>query len=349
MSSYSKFTYKWQFQPYKAWKGPSRVEAVPGNARPITNGSWILNQPDGQPDVDGNAFLPRPIKHWRRQLQSDPIRGGSRAKNIHEAFQPGATIYLGGKVGETNDCCDPENGTGYNIVANISTLKNNNFCSSGSCVYTLTAEDVENGWNGPIGKKICCNPEANVIKPATTILSKKYYTGTKAYLKSRCKLYDQKQTNNPIPGIQYYKEDGKLLYPNNSPTGPQNFLTQNCANNCSSSTQPITIYKPNNRPFKQQGATDSSNRTNKLRYDTVKTAGSSLATNFGQSAANAGSYLINYNTPYFVKSNYQTCKNNYYSRNGNHTKCFLTPTGNLNHTGQRITMITPRLYSQYSN
>ena len=76
MSSYSKFTYKWQFQPYKVWKGPSRVEAVPGNARPITNGSWILNQPDGQPVVDGNAFLPRPIKHWRRQLQSDPIRGG---------------------------------------------------------------------------------------------------------------------------------------------------------------------------------------------------------------------------------------------------------------------------------
>ena len=168
-------------------------------------------------------------------------------------------------------------------------------------------------------------------------------------MKSRCKLYDQKQTNNPIPGIQYYEADGTPLYPNNSPTGPQNFLTQNCANNCSSATQPTTIYKPNNRPFKQQGATDSSNRTNKLRYDTVKTAASSLAADFGQSAANAGSYLINYNAPYFVKSNYQKCSNYYYKRNGNHTKCFLTPTGNLNHTGQRITMITPRLYPQYSN
>jgi len=223
MSNYTKFTYKWQDQPYKPWKGPSNVEAVPGNARPITNGSWILNQPNGQPDIDGNAFLPRPIKHWRRQLQSDPVRGGSQPKNIHEAFQPGATIYLGGNLEEPSNCCDASSGTGYKIISNISTLKNNKFCSSEPCAYTVTAENVADGWNGPIGKKICCNPVANVIKPATTILSKKYYTGTKAYLKSRCKLYDQKQTNNPIPGIQYYDPDGGLLYPNNSPTGPQNF------------------------------------------------------------------------------------------------------------------------------
>ena len=105
---------------YKSWKGPSRVEAVPGNARPITNGAWILEKIDTQSNIDGNAFLPRPIRHWRRQLQNDPIRGGSAPKNIREAFQPGATIYLGGKVGETNDCCVPENKTGYNIIANIS-------------------------------------------------------------------------------------------------------------------------------------------------------------------------------------------------------------------------------------
>jgi len=68
MSGYNKFTYKWQPQQYISWKGYSRTEAVPGNARPLTNGTWILNQPDGMNQTDGNAFLPRPIKHWRRQL-----------------------------------------------------------------------------------------------------------------------------------------------------------------------------------------------------------------------------------------------------------------------------------------
>jgi len=87
------------------------------------------------------------------------------------------------------------------------------------------------------------------------------------------------------------------LYPNDEPLGPQTFLIPDCVTLCKE-IQPVTIYKPNNRTFSTQGVTDSSNRTNKLRYDTVKSAAASLKDVFGQSAANAGKYLINYTTHY---------------------------------------------------
>ena len=291
MSSQSTYTYNWQFQKYVPWKGVSRNEAVPGNARPITNGSWILNQEE-QSGEDGNAFLPRPIKHWRRQLNPDKIRGGSSGTVIREVFQPGGTVYLGDNLNKERSCCDNENSLGFKIVSHISVNKNLN----------------------------CCKASPTVIKPATTILSKKYYTDTKAYLKSRCLLYDQKQMTNPKPGVDYYSSEGDLLYPTNSPDGPQVYLTQNCETNCNLNNQPVTIYKPNNRKFATQGAVDSSTRLDRLKLDTVNKSGASLRTVFGDSAAQAGSYKANGDTPYYIKSNYQPCV--HFHRKGHHARCF---------------------------
>jgi len=291
MSHQSTYTYNWQFQKYVPWKGVSRNEAVPGNARPITNGSWILEQGEQQAE-DGNAFLPRPIKHWRRQLNPDKVRGGCSGTVIREVFQPGGTVYLGGKANEENNCCNNEDKIGFKLVSDISINKNLD----------------------------CCKATPVVIKPATTLLSKKYYTTTKAYLKSRCVLYNQKQMINPKPGVDYYGEDGDLLYPNNSPNGPQVFLTQNCETNCNENNQPVTIYKPNNRKFANQGAVDSSTRLDRLKLDTVNKSGASLRGVFGDSAAQAGAYKANGDTPYFIKSKYQPCF--HIHRTGHHAKCF---------------------------
>ena len=419
----NKTTYMWQSQKFISWKGVSRREAVHGNARPITNGSWKNEQPDVSGNVineDGNAFKSRPIKHWRKQLVPDENRGGTKSKLIDDTSKPGGTIYLGGTVNEENTCCNKEVSTaqrGYAIVAPISINKNNIICNAMPCSYIVTAEDIENGWNGPIGKKICCTPETSVIKSATTILSKKYYTDSRSYLKSRAKLYEQKLSTHPKNGIQYYSSNGKLLYPNDEVDGPQTFLTGSYVNSYYSSihmaegaaavaaaradadaavaaaradadavvaaaraeadaaveaaivrsesvpevtairdagaaavaaaladgaavvaavrangvtavtaamdagdaavtaaraeivaaelsSKPTTIYKPNNRQYGVQGGVSSSTRIEKLKRDTVQTNASSFRAFFGEAAANAGSYKLNGNAPYFIKNKY---------------------------------------------
>ena len=40
--------------------------------------------------------------------------------------------------------------------------------------------------------------DLKLVKPASTIISKKYYSDRKAYLQSRCLLYDQKLSGNKI-------------------------------------------------------------------------------------------------------------------------------------------------------
>jgi hypothetical protein len=330
----------WQLQPYKTDKGISRIETAPSNARPLTNGNWDNNQFNDA--LDGNAFLPRPIKHWRKQLQTDPTRGGSKSKNIVEVSQPGGTTFLNAPVNVERECCDLSDVT-TKVISYINIEKNNKICNPASnCSYTVTAEDVESGWNGPIGKKICCNPEKNVIKRGTTILSKKYYTDSKAYLRSRNKLYDQKLTNLPYPGVNYYNSEGEWLYPDNSPLGPQVFSTGECPQSACGGSKQITIFKPNNRPFKVQGAVSSSTRLEKLKLDTVNTSGSSLTRAYGKSAAKAASYYLNGTTPYLIK--YKIGKCEHYHRNGNFTKCFHTNTSNTFTNNRRITTISPYMY-----
>lgn len=281
--------YRWKTKKNIEWKGFSRSEAVPMNARPLTNGSWILNQNtdivSSTPGVDGNAFLPRPIKHWRKQLTVDPAVGGTRSKLINLSA-PSSSIYLGNN--NNSECCG---GNGSSIISTIET-KNN----------------------------ICCEKNPTVIKSARTILSKKYYTDSRAYLRSRCKLYEQKLSTTRIPGNTYFDASGNELYPNNSDTGPQNYLMRNCANTCDINNQPTTIYKPNNRNFSTQGAVTSSARLVKLKYDTVNKNGASFNSAYGQAAANAGKYSENGNAPYFIKS--KISEPQIFYKKGTKVKCF---------------------------
>lgn len=330
--------YMWQLQEYKKDKGVSRIEITPSNARPLTNGVWNNNEANNT--KDGNAFLPRPIKIWRKQLQPDLIRGGSKLKFIVEPSQPGGTIYLNGNVDEKKECCQINNIT-TKLASNITIEKNNKYCNNSNCSYTVTAQNVNDGWNGPIGKKICCSPEYNIIKPATTLLSKKYYTDSRAYLRSRNKLYNQKLTNLPYPGVSY-TENGKVLYPNNEPLGPQVFSTGECPEGACDSLPQITIFKPSNREFKVQGAVSSSTRLEKLKLDTVKKSANSFSTPYGKSAANAGAYYLNGNTPYLVKDKIGKCE--HYHRNGNFTKCFHTNSSSTFTNNRRITTISPYMY-----
>jgi hypothetical protein len=95
-----------------------------------------------------------------------------------------------------------------------------------------------------------CTP---ITRSASTIINKNYSWNNKQYLQRRCKTFDQNQTLgkklDEFEGYEYYGASCTK-----DPFG----------NAC----KPI-VYKPNNKPFKQQGGVSSSSRIAKLKYDTI--------------------------------------------------------------------------------
>ena len=183
-----------------------------------------------------------------------------------------------------------------------------------------------------------CNPESRVIKSSITILNQNYYTGTHAYLQSRCKTFKQKSiTLKNKPEVEYINSSGKAKQPTNSPTGSQVFKPGDCRCSCSDIScvcfipcSNTTIYKPNNSPFTQQGAVSGSTRIAKLKYDTVTKNGNSFISAFGAQEANTGKYRLNDGASYFVKTKKLPyclgigCQNSQCTRHrsGNRTLCF---------------------------
>jgi hypothetical protein len=326
-------------QPYVSWKGPSTNSSVPNYSRPLDGSEQYPTGPD---------FGARPIKHWRKQLNTVHESSRARAGVGMPMDLPGGSVYLGNKESNTNctTCITNENGeetTG--LKENIEKYDDTNFASNPADSFYDCVND----------KPVCvaCNPVNNIIKPATTVLSKKYYTDTKGYLKSRCISYNQKMSTNPMPGVVYFNAQGQPLYPTDANNGPQVRSTQNCLTNCNScpncsnstcnlagtdckdfascvacnsgrlcsSTPSPTIYKPNNSQFAVQGAVSSSARIDRLKYNTITSNGGSFYSAWGAEGANAGRYQGTQEGPYFLKSKYYKCEPQQYHKNGNKRIC----------------------------
>jgi hypothetical protein len=256
----------------------------------------------------------RPIKHWRKQLNP---RNGSGANGRRAGINmsmdiPGGSNILAntGKCDGTTECAK----TSTILSDNILGINNNNFSDGITTINPITNQV----------QCVACNPEAKVIKPATTIISKKYYPDRNAYLQSRCLLYDQKLSGNKIPGITYFDtvNDRPVLPSNDLINGSQNRSTENCLNcpnNVKNNTN-TTIYKPRNYQYATQGAVDSSSRITRLKYNTITKNGKSFQTAFGIQGANAGAFYNGSDvSPYFLK-------------NKNNNKCYLA---NFHRTGEK--------------
>ena len=76
----------------------------------------------------------------------------------------------------------------------------------------------------------------------------------------------------------------------------------------------------------------SSTRLLKLKVDTVTQNANSLSA-WGQSAQNAARYSSRPEAPFILKSNNNVCFS--VRHIGNHTNCFLTPTGNVTRNARR--------------
>jgi len=304
----------------------------------------LTEREDAARNFSGPALKARPMKHWRRKLQPTPNSGRSVNSVALSIDTPGGTTKSGNGV--SCDCGD---------VSADSTVKLDQKLLKIPSQKCEKCEKVENNGYVQVGepsnpnsyqiqtglydtKYIGCCPSNNIIRSATTLMSKAYYSDTGAYLQSRCKRYQQKLSTNPVPDVKYFAPDGAPLWPDNKCFGPQTRLTGSClypscsvnqlmlSNKC----QGTTIYKPSNVSFAKQGAVCSGTRTLSLRVNTVNLNGNSFYSAFGAEGANAGKYSYEYNPGYFVKNNYQApnCALYYGSKTGNHTVCFYSPTEN---------------------
>ena len=344
--------------PHYATKDGSSISIVPSLSRPLANG---VDPNIAEPNkLNGPVRGPHPIKHWRRQLRPSTFGGltssSSRRATINLATTPGGEIYRA----SSNDCScadltnggnaytisekftkQGENSLGLQALNGGIKVENNGYVQVGNTSATPGTDQNYQILTGLYNTKcISCTPQANVIKPATTLLSKAYYTTHEAYMKSRTNTYEQKLLTVPIQGqnADYYSADGQLKWPSDSPSGSQVYATTEQYNpqstrTCNGRKAGTAIFKPNNRQYSCQGAVDSSTRLDRLKQTTVNKNAASLKAAFGAEGASACAYRGISDTPYFLKSKYQppicTQKNLGAIYRQNHTVCFHSQSSDL--------------------
>jgi len=155
---------------------------------------------------------------------------------------------------------------------------------------------------------IDCNKDCNECKhssrSASTKVKKNYYTDSRAYLRSRCRTYDQNTSigEKKVGSVNAYN-------------------ATNCYDLSGCIINKSVIYKPNNTGFATQGAVSSGSRLLKLKLETITQNANSFSA-YGHAAQNAGRYNGNFTSPYFLKSKENKCTLSRYHRNGKMTMCF---------------------------
>ena len=311
--------------PHYATKTETANSVVPGLHRPNTNG---VPSNIHQHDFEGPEFKARPIKHWRRQLvptsvnatgssttgPSQPI-GSSGRRNATVGLlmdRPGAVSY----VGDASCECVQKPGNSYTISENFLEVPKNKGTIVENQGVIVINNGIENGGyeiNTGIYSTRCigCNPQNNVIKSASSLLSRAYYSDTTGYLKSRCKTYQQNASINRTSGVTYLGPDGQHIWATSSANGSQVYQTNDIYKPrvnpfaCGGSGASTVIFKPNNYQYSVQGAVDSSTRIEKLKLNTINTNANSLRSAFGNEAASACKFTGSGDTPYFLKNKYQ--------------------------------------------
>lgn len=310
---------------YITWKGTginsNPVGIAPGHIRPLTN-----NDP-------GNVFqtgfgLPRPIKHFRkgRVIPPQPITGVPNLNgvdpynretaisinenalinyNMNRYVKSSKGTSLGGGFGGSGLLNELQDKPGAFIIKQNPPNEINEENQMNSDCKTCEGVGIVATYypNKPFLQEnpeprtqtalFCCNDEykaKRMVIYASTNLKKNYYTTTKQYLQNRCKTYEQKSFN--------YLSNNPYDKPYVKPGGPDS-LSNTYFGNCLCPSEPsqrgckLTVYKPNNYQYANQGAVSSSTRILKLNVDTISTNAASI-NNYN----NTGPLLVNANELY---------------------------------------------------
>ena len=290
---------------YKSWKPTSvPVGITAGSIRPYSNKDYTNDyyQPPKR-SFPGAPRNPRPIKHFRKGRQivnpDDPVvnrvaassTGGSLVKQMMD--NPGS--YSINTQPPTNSIPTTEKG-----ICIVSDYFNKPFLTENPIPTSET-------------KVFCCSAERKALKrvrPASTNLSKNYFTTLEQYRVNRCQTFEQRSFNFVGPAnVTTMTEQNEncngcsLPQDSNKPGGPQmlsNAYIANCQPAINFETNPSTnsslypsvsnttddsnvnvvtnppgctvvIYKPNNYKYAKQGAVSSSARLLNLNYATIQT------------------------------------------------------------------------------
>ncbi len=260
----------------------------PSHTSPYADGRFITN-----PSEYGSSSFgrPVPIKHWRRQLIRVTSGSGSTSGSTRGKVTLRILDAPGGASMRTNGTCASDTGTNGKL--------NNAYISTDTAV-TLSPGEGSNvttvynpGYVSYGNKKIYTGvyntrrigpcPQLRPVHTGSTLLSKAYYSDSRALLHARGKTFDQNsRANTEICVRPEYQETA----------GAECFI------------QPVV--KPNNTPFKTQGAVSSGLRLERLKQTTITKNGKSFLNAYGMEAANAGKYHGSTFTPYFIKNKMQT-------------------------------------------
>ena len=279
-------TWKWQAQPYRKDSDPSQIKlaSIPKWSRPATNndptktkyidysnppasGDCTSRRPIQARGLKSPNWWPKakPIKHWRKQLQAQNVKGESRASYTIPYNIPNSNFLYNYDSSGCCTCDDTTEKLNYTFKKNI--CQEEIDCSGSYLLYDN-------------GSRVCIsgNPINNIIKPTTGLNTKlinpsglktseneyaspnkKYNFSSKQYLLSKNKTYDQNLNGTLINTVDY-----STIY--NDSNTKRNSLSTKCNNG---SCYPIVI-KPNNRTYFQQGAVSSSSRIERLKYNTLR-------------------------------------------------------------------------------
>ena len=328
--------------------------------------------PSGVGAISRN-YGPQPMKHWRLQLQTldnyvetkDYNAGTGGFKNVQKqptgSYNKLTIATLMDRPGAASVSNKPNNRPSSAPCKSCDPSGNGQFSKQYfnrellwgvDISFSYPDKDVVKPYDNTVnpGRPACvaCNPENNIIKSAVTLLNKNYYTDSRAYLRSRCKLYDQKQNITSLvnPSQNFIPGTSTPAWPQDNECGPQTFFIGTCPDKCQSTAKTCdgddingkdshnppratAIFKPNNRQFQVQGAVDSSSRIARLKYNTITKNAAGFNSAFGAQAANAAKYTTNSDGPYFIKNKLFTsvqCKNSLVGfKNGNHNVCHPIP------------------------
>jgi hypothetical protein len=210
------------------------------------------------------------LRHWRKQYQTH-LSGQRNASVGMPMDRPGAASTVSAANTVTS-------------VANCSTCL-------GSGVLAI---DILH--DSPCTK---CQP----IRMDTRIKYKSYNDAS-AYLESLCETYEQKISTTRNPEVIYFTSEGLPVNPSDSVLGAQVRKSINCVGpkcNGPKSTGSITIYKPNNVQYAQQGGVASSSRIARLKYNTLNNNGAAFNSASGAMNINSGRYQFEPSPSYYNK------------------------------------------------
>ena len=239
-------------QPYQSWKG-NTYGVVNGEGKYFTMNAHSVpsySNPKQAPSLEtysGPFGRPKPLKLYRKQLM--PLGTTSSRASIGNIMDvPGGAINIGRNPESGCPTCDdqPTN----HILVYKGDKGECHRCYKSDCNYDGGSFRCFRSTEGNIG-----------YRPASTIVSKSYYQSMGSYLRSRGKTYDQNLSRNPIPTINYS-------------TSPNQSYNMGTCEVCPRS-ESTTVFKPNNKKFRVQGAVSSSSRTDRLKLDTTKTTAKS--------------------------------------------------------------------------